>query len=159
MRSRRVLMVCLGNICRSPVAQACMESELLGRFGPDHGWFVDSAGTSAQHQGEHPDLRSQASARKHSLEISHQCSRPIERLDFERFDHILVMDRSNLKNVLALSPDPKVSLVLEASFPGEQREVPDPYFGGEQGFELVVQLLQQACRDWLEQWLREERSI
>jgi protein-tyrosine phosphatase len=69
------------------------------------------------------------------------------------------MDRSNLKNVLALNPDPKVSLVLEASFPGEQREVPDPYFGGEQGFELVVQLLQQACRDWLEQWLREERSI
>ena len=93
MRSRRVLMVCLGNICRSPVAQACMESELLGRFGPDHGWFVDSAGTSAQHQGEHPDLRSQASARKHGLEISHQCSRPIEFSDFERFDHILVMDR------------------------------------------------------------------
>ena len=69
------------------------------------------------------------------------------------------MDRSNLKNVLALGSDPKVSLVLEASFPGEQREVPDPYFGGEQGFELVVQLLQQACRDWLEQWLREEHSI
>jgi protein-tyrosine phosphatase len=136
-----------------------MESELLERFGPNHGWFVDSAGTSAQHQGEHPDLRSQASARKHGLEISHQCSRPIERADFGRFDHILVMDRTNLKNVLALSPEPKVSLVLEASFPGEQREVPDPYFGGEQGFELVVQLLQQACRDWLDQWAHEEHSI
>jgi protein-tyrosine phosphatase len=93
------------------------------------------------------------------LEIASQCSRPIAREDFELFDHILVMDRSNLANVRALSPDPKVSLVLDASFPGEQREVPDPYYGGEQGFELVVQLLQQACHDWIERWLLEERSI
>ena len=159
MKPRRVLMVCLGNICRSPVAQACMESAVLERFGANHGWFVDSAGTSDQHRGERPDPRSMASARRHGLDIASQCSRPIAREDFELFDHILVMDRSNLANVRALSPDPKVSLVLDASFPGEQREVPDPYFGGEQGFELVVQLLQQACHDWIERWLLEERSI
>jgi protein-tyrosine phosphatase len=154
-------MVCLGNICRSPVAQACMEHALFERFGEGHHWMVDSAGTSDQHRGAHPDLRSQASALRHGMDISAQCSRPLELADFDRFDHILVMDESNLRNALLLSPSggDKVSLALEASFPGEGREVPDPYYGGELGFELVVQLLQQACRDWIALWEREERSI
>lgn len=154
-------MVCLGNICRSPVAQGCMEAELVKRFGPDHGWTVDSAGTSEFHRGEHPDVRSQASARRHGIDISSQCSRPLEMADFERFDHILVMDQSNMRNVKEMnaSGPAEVVLVLDASFAGESREVPDPYYGGEQGFEWVVQLLQQACRDWLDRWAYEERSI
>jgi len=161
MRPRRVLMVCLGNICRSPVAQGCMEVELVKRFGPNHGWTVDSAGTSGFHRGEQPDVRSQASARRHGIDISSQCSRPLEMADFERFDHLFVMDQSNMRNVLEMnaSGPAEVALVLDASFAGESREVPDPYYGGEQGFELVVQLLQQACRDWLDRWAHEEHSI
>lgn len=160
MKPRRVLMVCLGNICRSPVAQGCMEAALTEHYGANHGWLVDSAGTSSLHRGAHPDPRSQASARRHGINIESQCSRPISPEDFAQFDHILVMDTSNLRNVLELSPgNPKVSLVLDASFPGELREVPDPYYGGDHGFELVVQLLKQACRDWIIKWSNEEHCI
>ena len=155
MEPRRVLMVCLGNICRSPVAQGFMEAELLEQFGPNHGWIVDSAGTSSAHQGEAPDARSQASVRRWGHSISHQTSRPLVDADFENFDHILVMDRSNLAEVLRRAPSQatgRISMMLEASFPGEGREVPDPYYGGEQGFEQVALLLREASQNWLERW-------
>lgn len=155
MKPRRVLMVCLGNICRSPVAQGLMEAELLEQLGPNHGWTVDSAGTSSAHRGEAPDPRSQASVRRWGLSLAHQASRPLVDADFENFDHILVMDRSNLTEVLRRAPSQaagRVSLMLDASFPGEGREVPDPYYGGEHGFEHVALLLRDACRNWMEQW-------
>ncbi|MFZ9731783.1 MAG: low molecular weight protein-tyrosine-phosphatase [Schleiferiaceae bacterium] len=155
MKPRRVLMVCLGNICRSPVAQGIFEAELHQRFGSQHGWTVDSAGTVATHQGEAPDPRSQASARRVGVDISGQQSRPLRNSDFDEFDHILVMDRSNYADVLLRAPEvakSKVSMILEASFPGEGREVPDPYWGGDQGFEQVVQLLQHASQDWIARW-------
>ena len=153
---QRILMVCLGNICRSPVAHGVMEHVLTERLGKDHGLYVDSAGTSGFHQGESPDPRSQASAKQHGIDISHQSSRPFTAQDFDAFDLILVMDRSNRHNVLNLSrsadDDAKVSLMLESSFPGESREVPDPYYGGEHGFENVFQLIEKACHQWIDLW-------
>ncbi|MEY4968716.1 MAG: hypothetical protein RLZZ261_487 [Bacteroidota bacterium] len=155
MEPRRVLMVCLGNICRSPVAQGVLEDELRAHFGPDHGWTVDSAGTIATHQGEAPDPRSQASVRRQGIDISGQRSRPLQPSDFESFDHILAMDRSNLADVLLRAPEhakSKVALVLESAYPGEGREVPDPYYGGENGFLQVVELLRTACAQWIQVW-------
>jgi len=155
MKPRRVLMVCLGNICRSPVAQGLMEAELTAQLGPEHGWMVDSAGTVATHACEGPDPRSQSSVRRLGIDISTQRSRPITAADFAEFDHILVMDRSNYADVLLRAPQDaqsKISLVLESTYPGEGRAVPDPYYGGEHGFEQVVQLLRAACQDWIRIW-------
>lgn len=155
MEPRRVLMVCLGNICRSPVAQGIMEDCLQTHFGPQHAWTVDSAGTVATHQGEAPDPRSQASVRKRGIDISGQRSRPLLSSDFEAFDHILVMDRSNYADVLLRAPEhakSKISLVLESAYPGEGREVPDPYYGGDHGFEHVAELLREACTQWIHTW-------
>ena len=147
MKPRRVLMVCLGNICRSPVAQGLMEAELTAQLGPEHGWMVDSAGTVATHAGEGPDPRSQSSVRRLGIDISNQRSRPITAADFAEFDHILVMDRSNYADVLLRAPQDaqsKISLVLESTYPGEGRAVPDPYYGGAQEFEHVLNLIEEA---------------
>ena len=158
MSPRSVLFVCLGNICRSPVAEGVFKAALVQRFGASEAaqWKVDSAGTSGYHAGEAPDPRSQASARLHGVDISTQRSRPFSKTDFEAFDHILVMDSSNHVNVLALTEDPgahaKVALMLDASFPEQNKPVPDPYYGGEHGFEQVYQLLAQASEDWLDRW-------
>ena len=153
---QRILMVCLGNICRSPVAHGVMEHVLAERLGAHHGIEVDSAGTSAFHQGEAPDPRSQASARQHGIDISHQASRPFSVADFDAFDMILVMDQSNKRNVLDLARDgadvAKVHLMLESSFPGQSREVPDPYYGGEHGFENVYHLIERASHQWIDLW-------
>jgi protein-tyrosine phosphatase len=158
MSPRSVLFVCLGNICRSPVAEGVFKAALVHRFGASQAaqWKVDSAGTSGYHADEAPDPRSQASARRHGVDISMQRSRPFSVADFEDFDHILVMDSSNHVNVLALTEDPgaraKVELMLDASFPDQNKPVPDPYYGGEHGFEQVYQLLAQASEDWLDRW-------
>ena len=157
MNPRSVLFVCLGNICRSPVAEGVFRRALVQRVGSDAAlWTIDSAGTSGYHAGEAPDPRSQASARLHGVDISMQRSRPFSIADFQDFDHILVMDSSNHVNVLALTEDPgaraKVALMLDASFPEQNKPVPDPYYGGEHGFEQVYQLLAQASEDWLDRW-------
>lgn len=139
----KVLMVCLGNICRSPLAQGILESKV------DSGEVeVDSAGTAAYHVGELPDPRSIATARDHGIDLTSQRARQFVTEDFDRFDHIFVMDRSNEQNVLRLarnaSDEEKVHLILNETYPGENREVPDPYYGGDQGFEHVYQLLNDA---------------
>jgi len=158
MSPRSVLFVCLGNICRSPVAEGVFTAALVQRFGASEAarWKVDSAGTSGYHAGEAPDPRSQASARLHGIDISSQRSRPFSMIDFSDFDHILVMDSSNHSNVLAMTDNlearSKVALMLDASFPGQNKPVPDPYYGGDHGFEQVYQLLAQASEDWLDQW-------
>lgn len=136
-------MVCLGNICRSPLAQGILESKV------DSGEVeVDSAGTAAYHVGELPDPRSIATARDHGIDLTSQRARQFVTEDFDRFDHIFVMDRSNEQNVLRLarnaSDEEKVHLILNETYPGENREVPDPYYGGDQGFEHVYQLLNDA---------------
>lgn len=140
----KILMVCLGNICRSPLAEGILQSKL-----PHDKFIVDSAGTGGWHAGEQPDKRSIDTARKHGINISNQSARQFKVSDFQNFDHIYVMDLSNYKNVLALAPNEsskeKVKLILNEIFPDENIEVPDPYYGGTDGFEQVYQMLDKAC--------------
>lgn len=136
-------MVCLGNICRSPLAEGLLKSKL-----PQTDFFVDSAGTSGYHIGSPPDLRSIEVAKAHGLDISVQRSRQFSGYDFETFDKIFVMDNSNYKDVIRYAKNEeerqKVALILD--YPGaEILEVPDPYYGGEQGFRYVYDLLDKAC--------------
>ena len=148
---RAVLALCLGNICRSPIAEGLLRDH-VERAGLNI--RVDSAGTSAFHQGEAPDPRSVEVMRQHTLDISAQRSRPLTAADFERFDLILAMDKSNLRNARALAPTQeaqgKVQLLLEQS-----QEVPDPYYGGEGGFERVYHMVNQAVARWVAQWERQ----
>lgn len=142
--TKNILMVCLGNICRSPLAEGIMSAKLEGK-----GHIVDSAGTSAHHQGEMPDPRSVATAQKYAIDISDQRSRQFQFTDFDTFDYILVMDKSNLRNILALARTPedekKVSLIMHAQKDVLEEEVPDPYYGGDHGFENVYHMLDKAC--------------
>ena len=145
MQAGNVLMVCLGNICRSPLAQGVFEQ--LAR---DYSITVDSAGTANYHSGASPDKRSQLTAKRHGIDISSQCARQFTTADFEDFDYIYVMDRTNLSNVLSLARNEqdsaKVALLL-----GED-EVEDPYYGGDDGFEIVYQKIDTACREIIAQW-------
>lgn len=141
----KILMVCLGNICRSPLAEGIMRSKLSEDF------TVDSAGTGGWHAGELPDKRSIATAKNRGLDITNQRARQFKKNDFEIFDHIFVMDNSNYKDVLALAPNEesksKVKLILNEIFPNENVDVPDPYYGGQEGFENVFDMLDQACEE------------
>ena len=139
----KILMVCLGNICRSPLAEGILKSKL-----PNTSFFIDSAGTSGFHSGEAPDPRSIEVARKNNIDISQQKSRPFRAYDLEVFDVIFVMDKSNLYDVLRYAQNEeerqKVKLILD--YPNAKvDEVPDPYYGGEDGFDYVFQLLDDAC--------------
>jgi len=140
----RVLMVCLGNICRSPLAEGILKSKV----NPQQ-VFVDSAGTGGWHVGQLPDVRSIEVARDYDLDITDQRCRRFTPVDFHKFDHIYVMDRSNRSDVLAMASSDleraKVRMILDELFPGEGREVPDPYYGGPQGFDKVYKLLDAAC--------------
>jgi protein-tyrosine phosphatase len=144
----RVLMVCLGNICRSPLAEGILRHQLRAAGLADV-VEVDSAGTSGWHAGEQPDKRSAANARRHGVEISTLRARQFVVADFDRFDEIYVMDNENLKNVHSLARSEadvqKSDLLLNQLHPGQNRAVPDPYYGGEEGFELVYQLVNEAC--------------
>lgn len=143
--ARKILMVCLGNICRSPLAEGIMRSKLSEDF------TVDSAGTGGWHAGELPDKRSIATAKNRGIDITNQRARQFKKSDFEIFDHIFVMDNSNHKDVLALAPNEeaksKVKLILNEIFPNENVDVPDPYYGGQEGFENVFDMLDQACEE------------
>lgn len=136
----KILMVCLGNICRSPLAEGILRSKL------DSNFIIDSAGTGGWHAGESPDQRSIETAKLHGFDISYQRARKFSITDFDLFDYIYVMDQSNYKDVLNLAPNEvakeKVALIL-----GDSKEVPDPYYGGQEGFESVYYLLDQACED------------
>ncbi len=137
-------MVCLGNICRSPLAEGILKSKVDRQQ-----VYVESAGTGDYHIDQMPDKRSIAVAKKNNLDITDQRGRQFTAEDFERFDHIYVMDNSNYENVVALAPNEeekkKVKLILNEIFPGENVDVPDPYFGGDHGFENVYQMLDEAC--------------
>lgn len=140
-----ILMVCLGNICRSPLAEGILKSKVnLKKVN------VDSAGTAAYHVGNLPDVRSVEVAKKYGIDLSDQRARAFSENDFDNFDLIYAMDRSNFENILKLARNEadtsKVKLILNASFPNENREVPDPYYGGDQGFENVFHLLDTSCQ-------------
>jgi protein-tyrosine phosphatase len=143
-----VLMVCLGNICRSPTAEAVLRAKLDGA-GIGGRVRVDSAGTYAGHAGEPPDARSQAHARRRGYELSAQRARGLARDDFERFDLILAMDRQNLVDLERRCPvaaRARLALLMAyASGHRRQAEVPDPYSGGSAGFEAVLDLVEDAC--------------
>lgn len=140
----KILMVCLGNICRSPLAEGILRSKLN-----NHSFLVDSAGTANYHVGHSPDRRSIAVAKKYGLDISHLKGRQFNVSDFDVFDLIYVMDESNFENVIALARNntdkTKVKLILNEVYPNQNYSVPDPYFGGDEGFENVYKMLDEAC--------------
>ena len=142
--STKVLMVCLGNICRSPLAEGVLQSKL-----PINKCIVDSAGTANYHVGTAPDKRSIVTAKKFGIDISQQKCRQITKSDFETFDYIYVMDNSNYKNVMAIAPNEaskqKVKLILNEVDSTSDLEVPDPYYGELEDFEHVFHLLDEAC--------------
>lgn len=141
----RVLMVCLGNICRSPLAEGILKHKVR-QNGLD--WMVDSAGTGFWHVGELPDRRSIAVARKYGIDITDQRARQFQPADFERFDRILVMDTQNRRDVLRHAQHEehhaKVQLILDYLHPGRDESVPDPYYDDD-GFEEVFRMLDAAC--------------
>lgn len=137
-------MVCLGNICRSPVAEGLMKHHVEKH---QLNIVVDSAGTSGWHDGEAPDKRSTANALEHGIDIRTQKSRAVRKKDFEEFDLIFAMDQTNHENLLALSDarhHHKIKMILNESHPGKNRSVPDPYYSTD-GFEEVFQLINEAC--------------
>ena len=140
----RVLMVCLGNICRSPLAEGILKSKV-----DVTSVFVDSAGTGGWHIGELPDPRSVDIARDNRIDITDQRCRKFSPEDFENFDWIYVMDRSNLSDVLSMAATEyhtkKVKMILDELGQESGLEVPDPYYGGEGGFERVFEMLDEAC--------------
>lgn len=140
---KKVLMVCLGNICRSPLA----EGILVSKVNKDK-VLVDSAGTSNWHVGKAPDPRSIAIAKEFGIDITQQKARQFTSSDFDTFDTIFVMDNSNYEDVIALATTDvhkqKVKRILEVLVPGENLEVPDPYYGGESGFTDVYKMLDKA---------------
>lgn len=139
----KVLMVCLGNICRSPLAEGILKSKV-----DPVDVFVDSAGTAGYHVGNPPDKRSVAVAQKHGLDISNQKCRQFSKNDFKEFDLIYAMDKSNFANILSLASnkdDEKKVRLLLAEVDLGFTEVPDPYYGGTDGFENVYQMINLAC--------------
>lgn len=139
-----ILMVCLGNICRSPLAHGLLESQLS-----KDNFYVDSAGTAAYHIGKRPDSRSITVAKKYSLDISNQKARQFDVYDFDAFDYIYAMDQSNYNDIISLARNSddisKVKLFLEANDFVSNKNVPDPYYGGEKGFDDVYNLIRKTC--------------
>jgi protein-tyrosine phosphatase len=144
IETMKILMVCLGNICRSPLAEGIMQHLLDEQ---QLGWSVDSAGTGGWHVGEAPDRRSVQVAREHGIDINKQMCRKFSASDFADFDHIFVMDNNNLQDVLDMAPDglsaEKVKLLLG------DKEVPDPYYDNNQ-FEPVFELIESGCKNIVE---------
>ena len=147
----RILFVCMGNICRSPTAEGVFRhhAELAGMS--EH-LDIDSAGTHAYHTGEPPDRRARAAAERRGMSLEGIRARRVVTDDFERFDYIIAMDEDNLERLRVESPEEhrgKLRLFLEFSKANE-REVPDPYYGGSAGFERVLDLVEEASRGLLE---------
>lgn len=145
--AQKILMVCHGNICRSPLAEALLRDKLvkLGVKGVE----IDSAGTSDYHEGEHPDPRTIANARKHGIDVSQLKARQFKSNDYEAFDRIYAMDSANYADIILLAEDytmkQKARLFLDAAHPGTMASVPDPWYGGEEGFEKVFHIIDKAC--------------
>ena len=139
----KILMVCLGNICRSPLAEGILQSKVPNSI------MVDSAGTAGYHVGSLPDKRSIEVARKNGLDITKQRCRKFTTEDFDNFDVIYVMDSSNYQDILILARNEKdsskVKMILNELYPNSNKSVPDPYYGGNKGFENVYEMLNEAC--------------
>ncbi len=147
----KVLFVCLGNICRSPTAHGVFQAMVTdeGLAGQIH---VDSCGTGEWHVGEAPDRRASSAARQRGYDLSTLRARQLCTEDFEQFDYILAMDHANLRDIRALAPADyrgRIGLFLEYAHGQAEREVPDPYYGGADGFDHVLDLVEEASRGLL----------
>ena len=140
MATTKILMVCLGNICRSPLAQGILEKKVFKSV------IIDSAGTAGYHIGKNPDQRSIDIGNKNGVDISNYKARQFSKEDFKNFDHIYVMDNSNYKDVIgqaeSIEDEKKVNLILSSN-----QEVPDPYYLDEKGFKNCYRLLDNACEN------------
>jgi len=147
----KVLMVCLGNICRSPTAHGIMET-LIEKEGLSADIIVDSAGTGDWHIGKAPDPRTQQAAKRRGYDLSHLRARQVTVADLDDYDWVIAMDRQNRQNLLNMASDAnrdRITLLLEHA--GQiDAEVPDPYYGGEQGFEQVLDMVETAGAALLE---------
>ena len=146
-------MVCLGNICRSPLAEGILQSKL-----PSDKYTIDSAGTGDYHIGSLPDKRSIEVAKKYGLDITNQRGRQFSESDFDRFDIIYVMDSSNYENVIKKARNDndieKVKMILNEIYPDQNHDVPDPYTGGIQGFDSTFKMLDEACNEIAKKFLK-----
>jgi protein-tyrosine phosphatase len=143
----KILFVCLGNICRSPTAEVVFR-EIVAREAPDLRIEIDSAGTAAYHAGDPPDSRTRQAALRRGYDMSALRARVIEPQDFARFDLILAMDRQNLETLQRRAPadvHSRIRLFLEFAPEADATEVPDPYYGGANGFEEVLDLVEAAA--------------
>ena len=141
----KLLFVCLGNICRSPLAEGIMKHK-IAELGLD--WEVDSAGTGGWHAGDLPDSRSIQVAKKHGVDLTYQRARKLRSIDYEAFDRIYVMDSMNYQDVKRLANADeyhKIELIMNEVEPHRNINVPDPYYGEGDGFEHVFQMLDRAC--------------
>jgi protein-tyrosine phosphatase len=148
-RPVRVLFVCLGNICRSPLAEGAFR-HLVEQDGLAEAFEIDSAGTGPWHVGERPDPRTRSTARRYGLDLDGLRARQIQRRDLDHYDHVFVMDKMNLHDVLTLDPDgdhgTRVRLFREFDPTPEGYQVPDPYSGGSEGFESVHAIVMRTAR-------------
>ena len=140
----KILMVCLGNICRSPLAEGILKDKTKHLS-----TIIDSAGTARYHIGKIPDNRSIAIAKKHNIDLTDQRARQFHREDFDKFDIIYAMDKNNYAYLISLSKNKKesekVRMILNEKEPGLFNSVPDPYYGGKNGFQKVYKMLDEAC--------------
>ncbi len=151
MEKVKVLFVCMGNICRSPTAEGVF-TQLINDQQLEDYFRIDSAGTHAYHIGDAPDLRSQKAARERGVDLSHLKARKVTYGDFEDFDYILAMDEDNYSILMAACPEPyqdKIRYFLDYAKHLGVREVPDPYYGGHNGFERVLDLIEEAATGFL----------
>ncbi|MBB4238190.1 low molecular weight protein-tyrosine-phosphatase [Rhizobium esperanzae] len=149
MKRISILFVCMGNICRSPLAEGIFR-HLVAEAGLTGQFTVKSAGTGGWHEGDPPDRRSIATAQSHGIDISAQCARRIRRQDFRDFDLILAMDRENVAALVTIAP-PEADIHLFGDIAlGTGEDIPDPYYGGPDGFELVYTRLLTGCSSLLE---------
>ena len=152
--------MCLGNICRSPTAEAVVRA-IAAREAPELALELDSAGTADYHVGQPPDPRTRAAAVRRGYDLSALRARVVEPADFERFDLILAMDSENLKTLRRRAPahaHPRLRLFLEFAPEADPRDVPDPYYGGPNGFEEVLDLIEEATRGLLAHLRRGSRA-
>ncbi len=154
----KILMVCLGNICRSPLAEGILRQKTIEN---QHTIIIDSAGTIGIHAGEQPDKRMQATALKYGIDLSTLRSRQVTLNDFQEFDHIYAMDESNYSDLQKLARNEvqkaKVRLLLDENPLNSLKNVPDPYYGGQEGFEQVYFLLEETINHLINNLKHDER--
>jgi protein-tyrosine phosphatase len=155
----KLLFVCMGNICRSPTAEGVF-TDLVRKHELSDVIIIDSAGTHAYHVSEPPDNRAQIAARKRNIDLSTLRARKAHEKDFHHFDYLLAMDRSNYEDLLSICPEgmeSKLHLFLNFASELDEKDVPDPYYGGPSGFERVLDMIEEASQGLLEHLVEKHR--